>query len=42
MSTLPFESIKRKIIVKKEAETNPDYGTLPKKGLLKNLLVQEL
>ena len=38
MGTLPFESIKRKIIVKKEAETNPDYGTLPKKRSVEELI----
>ena len=38
MSKLPFESIKRKIIVKKEAETNPAYGTLPKKRSVEELI----
>ena len=38
MSTLPFESIKRKIIVKNEAETNPDYGTIPKKRYVEELI----
>ena len=38
MSTLPFESIKRKIIVKNEAETNPEYGTIPKKRSVEELI----
>ena len=39
MSKLPFESIKRTIIVKKEAETNPDYGIIPQKRPVEELLV---
>ena len=38
MSKLPFESIKRKTIVKKEAETNPDYGILPQKRSVEELI----
>ena len=33
-----FESIKRKTIVKKEAETNPDYGILPQKRSVEELI----
>jgi len=31
MSRLPFENIKREILVKKESETNPDFGKGPEK-----------
>ena len=38
MSKLPFELIKRNIIIKKESETNPDYGTLPNKRSVEELI----
>jgi len=38
MEKLPFEKIKRKILVKKKAETSPDYGVNPEKRPVKILL----
>jgi len=35
---LPSENIPKKALVKKEAETNPRYGTTPKNRLLKDSL----
>jgi len=38
MPKLPFEKIKREIIVKKQAETNPEYGCKPNKRPVKELI----
>jgi len=38
MSLLPFEKIKREILLKKESETNPNYGCEPKKREIKDLI----
>lgn len=35
---LPFEKIKRKILVKKEAETDPKYGLNPEKRSVEQLI----
>jgi len=38
MEELPFEKIKRKILVKKESETNNSYGTDPENRTVKELI----
>lgn len=38
MDNLPFEKIKRKILVKKESETNWDYGQDTEKRPIKELI----
>lgn len=38
MGKLPFENIKRKIIVKKESETDPSLGTSPEKRPVKDII----
>ncbi len=35
---LPFEKIERQIITRREAETNPTYGKIPKDRTAKELL----
>ncbi|HLF54700.1 MAG TPA: RNA-guided pseudouridylation complex pseudouridine synthase subunit Cbf5 [Candidatus Nanoarchaeia archaeon] len=38
MSLLPFEQIKRKVLVKRESETNPSFGCVPEKRSAEILL----
>ncbi|MBW2993278.1 RNA-guided pseudouridylation complex pseudouridine synthase subunit Cbf5, partial [Candidatus Woesearchaeota archaeon] len=38
MDKLPFEKIKAIILVKKKAETNPDYGKPPEKRTAEELI----
>lgn len=38
MNKLPFEQIERKILIRKEAETNPDLGTIPDKRPVNELI----
>lgn len=38
MKGLPFESLNRKLLIKREAETNPAYGNLPDKRPIKDLI----
>jgi len=38
MSRLPFENIKREVLVKKESETNPDFGTEPEKRTTEEMI----
>jgi len=38
MDKLPFENIKREIVIKKEAETNWNYGQDPNKRSIKELI----
>tara|TARA_Y100000310_G_scaffold322644_1_gene381894 strand:+ start:1454 stop:2437 length:984 start_codon:yes stop_codon:yes gene_type:complete len=38
MNKLPFEEIERKIIIKKESQTNPEYGCNPKDRPIKELI----
>ena len=38
MSLLPFEKIKREILIKKESTTNPDFGYIPEKRPIQELI----
>jgi len=38
MNKLPFEEIEREVIVKKEAETNPAYGSQPDQKSVEQLI----
>src|SRR3989344_2761576 len=38
MGLLPFEQVKREILVKKQEETNPKYGCSPEKREVKDLI----
>ncbi|MEK6934915.1 MAG: hypothetical protein AABW46_03480 [Nanoarchaeota archaeon] len=38
MDKLPFEKIKRKIVIKKAAETNPKFGKNPEDRTVKELI----
>ena len=38
MAKLPFEKIKREILVKKQADTNPEYGENPEKRKVEELI----
>lgn len=35
---LPFEEIKREILVRKEAGTNPDFGCIPEERKIEDLI----
>jgi len=38
MEKLPFEQIKRRILIKKEAQTNPEYGKKPEERTIEELI----
>jgi len=38
MPKLPFEKIKREILIKKQAKTNPEYGCEPDKRPVEELI----
>lgn len=35
---LPFEMIRRNILIKKESKTNPEYGSIPEKRPIQELI----